>query len=96
MKPTKVYMQNPNVAYMDVTRDPDWQSTCETFFYCSLHCIHNVNATERSAMFVVDGKFYFDVKGTLPARDSIRPCAVGEIEIGKGNFIPLWMMGLLY
>ena len=81
---------------MDVTRDPDWQSICETFFYCSLHGSHKVNATERSAMFVVDGKFYFDVKGTLPARDNIRPCAVGEIEIGKGNFIPLWMMGLLY
>ena len=96
MKPTRVYMQNPNVAYMDVTRDPDWQSICETFFYCSLHGSHKVNATERSAMFVVDGKFYFDVKGALPARDSIRPCAVGEIETGRGNFIPLWMMGLLY
>ena len=96
MKPTKVYMQNPNVAFMDVTRDPDWQSICETFFYCSLHGSHKVNATERSAMFVVDGKFYFDVRGSLPARDSIRPCAVGDIEIGKGNFMPLWMMGLLY
>ena len=96
MKPTRVYMQNTNVAYMDVTRDPDWQSICETFFYCSLHGSHKVNATERSAMFVVDGKFYFDVKGTLPARDNIRPCAVGEIETGKGNFIPLWMMGMLY
>ena len=96
MKPTKVYMQNPNVAFMDVTRELDWQSICETYFYCSLHGSHKVNATERSAMFVVDGRYYFDVRGSLPARDSIRPCAVGDIEIGKGNFIPLWMMGLLY
>lgn len=96
MKPTRVYMQNPNVAFMDVTRDPDWQSVCETYFYCSLHGCHKVNATERNAMFVVDGKYYFDVKGILPARDNIRPCAVGDIEIGKGNFIPLWMLGLLY
>ena len=96
MKPTKVYMQNPNVAYMDVTREPDWQSICETYFYCSLHGYHKVNATERNAMFVVDSKYYFDVKGELPARDSIRPCAVGDIETGKGNFIPLWLMGFLY
>lgn len=96
MKPSKVYMQNPNVAYMDVTREPDWQSVCETYFYCSLHGFHKVNATERNAMFVVDGRYYFDVKGELPARDSIRPCAVGEIETGKGNFIPLWLMGFLY
>ena len=96
MKPTKVHMQNPNVAFMDVTRELDWQSICETYFYCSLHGSHKVNATERSAMFVVDGRYYFDVRGSLPARDSIRPCAVGDIEIGKGNFIPLWMMGLLY
>lgn len=96
MKPSKVYMQNTNVAYMDVTREPDWQSVCETYFYCSLHGFHKVNATERNAMFVVDGRYYFDVKGDLPARDSIRPCAVGEIETGKGNFIPLWLMGFLY
>ena len=95
-KSFKVYMQNPNVAFMDVTRELDWQSICETYFYCSLHGSHKVNATERSAMFVVDGRYYFDVRGSLPARDSIRPCAVGDIEIGKGNFIPLWMMGLLY
>ncbi len=96
MKPSKVYMQNTNVAYMDVTREPDWQSVCETYFYCSLHGFHKVNATERNAMFVVDSRYYFDVKGELPARDSIRPCAVGEIETGKGNFIPLWLMGFLY
>lgn len=96
MKPTRVYMQNTNLAQMIYERKIDRQNIYETYFYCSLHGGHKVNATERNAMFVVDGKYYFDVRTNLPQRDSIRPCAVGEIEIGNGNFIPLWMMGLLY
>ena len=55
-----------------------------------------MNATERNAMFIVDGKYYFDVKTDIPARESIRPCAVGNIETGRGNLIPLWLLGFLY
>lgn len=96
MKPTKVYMQNTNLAYMISTREPELQGIYETYFYNALHSAHKVNATERSAMFVVDKKYYFDVKEDLPPRDSIRPCAVGNLELGRGNFIPLWLLGFLY
>lgn len=96
MKPTKVYMQNTNLAHMIFEREVEMQDMYETYFYCSLHGGHKVNATERSAMFVVDGRYYFDVRPTLPSRDSIRPCAIGDLEVGHGNFIPLWLMGFLY
>lgn len=96
MKPSKVYMQNTNIAYMIATRELSQQDVYETCFYCSLHGGHKVNVTERNAMFIVDGKYYFDVKTDVPTRESIRPCAVGNIETGRGNFIPLWLLGFLY
>ncbi len=95
-KPVKVYMQNTNLAHMIHTRQLDDQSLYETFFYMCLHGAHKVNATERNAMFVVDNKFYFDVRCENDQRDYIRPTMIGNIELGLGNAIPLWLLGFLY
>lgn len=95
-KPVKVYMQNTNLAHMIITRQLDDQALYETFFYMCLHGAHKVNATERSAMFVVDNKYYFDVRCENDQRDLIRPTMVGTIETGLGNAIPLWLLGFLY
>ena len=96
MKPTKVYMHNTNVARMDFTREIAPMDWFETYFYMAVHGAHRVNATERSAMFIVDSKYFFDVKEKGSSRDAIRPTAVGELELGRGNQIPLWLFGFLY
>ena len=96
MKPTKVYMHNTNVALMNFTRNLDPMNLYETFFYNAIHGGHKVNATERTAMFIVDNKYYFDVKEKASSRDTIRPTAIGDLEIGRGNQIPLWLLGFLY
>jgi len=96
MKPTKVYMHNPNVAQMMFTREIDPMDLYETYFYTAVHGAHKVNATDRSAMFIIDNKFYFDVKEKSSSRDTIRPTAVAEMELGRGNMIPLWLLGFLY
>lgn len=96
MKPSKVYMHNTNLAQMIFTREVDPQDLYETCFYASIHGAHKVNATERSAMFVVDNKYYFDVREKPSSRDTIRPTAVAELETGRGNQIPLWLLGFLY
>ena len=96
MKPTKVYMHNPNVAQMNFTCEIDLIDLYETYFYTAVHGAHKVNATDRSAMFVIDGKYYFDVREKASSRDTIRPTAVGELETGRGNMIPLWLLGFLY
>ncbi len=96
MKPTKVYMHNTNVARMDFTRVIPPLDQYETCFYTFVHGAHKVNATERSAMFIVDNQYYFDVKEKASSRDTIRPTAVGELETGRGNMIPLWLLGFLY
>ena len=96
MKPTKVYMHNTNVARMNFTRNISPLDLYETYFYNTVHGSHKVNATDRSAMFIVDNKYYFDVKEKGSSRDTIRPTAVGELETGRGNMIPLWLLGFLY
>lgn len=96
MKPTKVYMHNTNVARMDSTREIAPLDKYETCFYTFIHGAHKVNATERSAMFIVDNQYYFDVKEKGSSRDTIRPTAIGELETGRGNQIPLWLLGFLY
>ena len=96
MKPTKVYMHNTNLAQMIFTREHNPVDLYETNFYTAIHGSHKVNATDRSAMFIIDGKYYFDVRETPSMRDTIRPTAVGELELGRGNQIPLWLLGFLY
>jgi predicted AAA+ superfamily ATPase len=96
MKPSKVFMQNTNLAQMLTTKELSNQELYETCFYASIHGSHKLNATERSAMFIVDGKYYFDVRETTPQRDTIRPTAIGTLETGRGNMIPLWLLGFLY
>ena len=96
MKPTKVYMHNTNLARMIFSRELTPMEQYETCFYTFVHGAHKVNATERSAMFIIDNKYFFDVREKASSRDTIRPTAVGELEIGRGNMIPLWLLGFLY
>ena len=96
LKPTKVYMQNPNLCYATCTREPDKQAIAETFFYATLHGNHKINATDRSAMFIIDGKYYMDACATTPSKTGIRYCAIGDLEVGNQKNIPLWLFGFLY
>ena len=96
LKPTKVYMQNTNLCYATCTREPDKQAIAETFFYATLHGNHKINATDRSAMFIIDGKYYMDALATTPSKTGIRYCAIGDLEVGHQKNIPLWLFGFLY
>ena len=96
LKPTKVYMQNSNLCYATSVRDIDRQTIAETFFYNALHGNHKINATDRSAMFIIDGKYYMDACATTPSKTGIRYCAIGDLEVGSQKNIPLWLFGFLY
>ena len=96
LKPTKVYMQNPNLCYATCTREPDKQAIAETFFYATLHGNHKINATDRSAMFIIDGKYYMDALATTPQKTGIRYSAIADLEVGSQKNIPLWLFGFLY
>ena len=96
LKPTKVYMQNTNLCFATCTREPDAQNLAETFFYATLHGNHKINATDRSAMFIIDNQYYMDALATTPAKTGIRYCAIADLEIGHYKNIPLWLFGFLY
>ena len=96
IKPTKVYMQNSNLCYATSVRDVDRQTVAETFFYNALHGNHKINATDRSAMFIIDGKYYMDALATTPTKTGIRYCAIADLEVGSQKNIPLWLFGFLY
>lgn len=95
-KPRKVYMQNPNLLYTVPSGQIDKQALAETFFYNALHACHKVNATDRNAMFVVDGVNYFNVSARPSVKTGFRTTAIDNMEIGTGNRIPLWLFGFLY
>jgi uncharacterized protein len=96
LKPKMVYMQNTNLCYATSTRELDAQTIAETFFYTSLHGNHKVNATDRSAMFIIDNQYYMDAYATTPQKEGIRHCAIADIEIGHHKNIPMWLFGFLY
>ena len=51
--------------------------------------------------FLMDGRWLFEVGGVAKSFGQIKDepdsfLAIDDIEIGRGNKIPLWMFGLLY
>ena len=51
--------------------------------------------------FIVDKKYLFEIGGKDKSFNQIKDIpdsflAIDDVEIGRGNKIPLWMFGLLY
>ncbi|MBQ7191662.1 MAG: ATP-binding protein [Paludibacteraceae bacterium] len=95
MKPSKIYLQNPNLCYAQPTREVDPQAVAETFFYSALHGSHKINVAEN-ATFLVNRNMKMDIYATKPTRDVFRYSAVADMEMGKDKLIPLWLFGFLY
>ncbi len=99
-KPSKVMMHNSNLMYAIYPIRIDMQDTMETFFVNSLWKDHTVNQGNRDIHYTVDGKMKFRVCDAA-SHGKIRYTpdtiyARYNTEIGKGNQIPLWLLGFLY
>ena len=57
---------------------------------------HSCGYARRCGLEHSRGKYYFDVREKPSSRDTIRPTAVAEMELGRGNMLPLWLLGFLY
>lgn len=98
-KVEKVYIDNPNLAYLlgaDVT---DIGNVRETFFYNQMRVTTDV-ISSRNGDFEIAGKT-FEVGGRKKGKKQIKDIAEGyvvkdDIEFGSGNIIPLWAFGLTY
>ena len=99
-KPSKIFLDNPNLAYALGEENTNTGNLRETFFYNQLKVVGKVADAERGD-FTVNGKYLFEVGGSNKNYSQIADIpnsyfAVDNIEMGFGNKIPLWMFGFLY
>ena len=99
-KPSKVMLHNSNLLYAIYPINVDKQNAMETFFVNSLWKDHTVNQAGKDQNYVVDGcrKFRIcDAQSEQKLRMSPDVFyARYNTEVGKGNQIPLWLLGFLY
>jgi predicted AAA+ superfamily ATPase len=99
-KPSKIYLDNPNLAFALGNENTNIGNLRETFFYNQLRTVSTVTDAEKGD-FTIDGKQVFEVGGKSKSYTQIANIpysylAIDDAEIGFGNRIPLWMFGLLY
>jgi hypothetical protein len=98
-KPSKVMLHNSNLLYAIYPINVDKQNAMETFFVNSLWKDHKVNQSGRNKFYLVDGKQKFVVCDANSKQAHYAPDTIYaryNTEIGKGNLIPLWLLGFLY
>ncbi len=96
----KVFLGDTNLMYALVP-NPEVGAVRETFFANQCKAAGYEVVSPSQGDFIVDGKHLFEVGGK---RKSFRQIADlpdsfvvnDDVEVGRGNKIPLWMFGLLY
>ena len=99
-KPAKVMLHNSNLLYAIYPILVDRQEAMETFFVNSLWKDHKVNTGGRDCNFLVDGSLKFRITDAYAiGKQRLQPDVYYtryNTEVGKGNLIPLWLLGFLY
>ncbi len=99
-KPAKIMLQNTNLMYSVYPIHVETSVVMETFFVNALWKDYLVNQGNKEHYYVVDEKTKFrvcDAKGEAKIRrnaDTIY--ALYNTKTGKGNQVPLWLLGFLY
>lgn len=98
-KPEKIYLGSTNLMAA-ISANNNIGTVRETFFASAFaHSGHNV-LLPKAGDFLVDEKYTFEVGGKNKGFAQIAGIensyiAIDDVEIGVGNKIPLWMLGLL-
>ena len=98
-KREKLYLQNPNTAYVLSREYPETGNSRETIFFCWTKQKYETLESKVSD-FEIDGKT-FEVGGRSKGKKQIESVPNGyifkdNIEYVYDNQIPLWMFGFLY
>lgn len=98
-KMDKLYLHNPNMAYVLSGNAPDTGNLRETMFYCWTKQVFETLESPISD-FEIEGKT-FEVGGRKKGKKQIVEAAEGYVvkddtEYVYENQIPLWMFGFLY
>lgn len=99
-KPGKIMMHNPNLIYAIYPIRVEEQDVMETFFVNSMWKDHKINQSNKDNCYTVDENKEFRIcDATGNAKIRMNPDTIYaryNTEIGKGNQIPLWLLGFLY
>ena len=99
-KPAKVMLHNSNLLYAIYPIQVEKQEAMETFFVNSMWKDHKVNQSGKDKHYLIDRTRKFIVcDATQPGRQKSLPVTIYaryNTEVGKGNQIPLWLLGFLY
>ena len=98
-KPSKVMLQNPNLMYAIYPIQVEQQQLMETFFVNTMQETCVINEGGKQGTYIVNQKH--KVKICDAGNNKIRFSndtiyAKYNTEVGKGNQVPLWLMGFLY
>ena len=100
-KPDKVYLENPNLLYALSTTSVKIGTARECFSVNQLGHGHTVEYGKKQGDFRVDGKWTFEVGGESKSFNQIADVPNSfilsdNIEMPRGNKLPLWLIGFLY
>jgi len=96
----KVYLGDTNLMCALVA-DPEIGAVRETYFVNQLRAAGHQVVTPQKGDFILDGRHLVEIggkgKGFSQIRDVPDSYVVNDdVEVGRGNKIPLWLFGFLY
>jgi len=96
----KVFLGDTNLMNALVPK-PEVGAVRETYFVNQLRAAHHNVVTPSQGDFIIDGEHLFEIGGNGKGFDQIKDKADSyvvndDVEIGRGNKIPLWLFGFLY
>jgi len=99
-RPDKIYLDNPNLMYA-LSPAVDVGSLRELAFLNQLRAAGHDVTYPAKGDFLVDGKYLFEVGGKRKSFDQVKDIpdsfvVADDMEVGRGNKIPLWIFGFLY
>lgn len=99
-KPDKIYCDNTNIMY-SLTENINIGTKRETFFVNQLRSAGYEILYPLKGDFIVNEQYLFEVGGKTKTFEQIKDIpdsflAIDDVEVGRGNKIPLWEFGLLY
>ena len=100
-KPDKILLENPNMLYALATVPVHIGTARECFTVNQLSVAHTVEYAKEQGDFKVDGRYTFEIGGkskTFRQIAGVKDSYVfsDDLEMPRGNKIPLWMLGVLY
>jgi hypothetical protein len=99
-KPTKLYLNNPNLMFILQNDSVNIGTLREIFFANQLKYKHTLSLPQFGD-FLIDNKYIIEIGGKDKSFKQIEGIenayvAADDIEFGFGNKIPLWLFGFLY